>query len=481
MPLIELPAHGWKLRPYQVEAWKAMTNPGKYKEVCLAWHRRAGKDEILMHAACFNAMKRVGNYWHMLPKAEQCRRAIWEAVNPHTKRLRWKDAFPPELIKRVDSQTMRLEFINGSSWQLLGSDNYDNIVGAPPIGIAYSEAALANSQAFGMFRPILLENGGQASYVSSVRGRNHFYNIFRSLEGRDDAYTSLLRADESGVFTPEALARERQSYIDLYGEAYGVSLFEQEYLSNWDAATVGTVWGPELSRLRASGRAVPCAFDPKYPVHTSWDLGVSTSDPTVILFWQTVGGQERLIDWLLGTETGVAFYASKLKARPYFYDAHIAPHDIGNHDWGTGETRIAYARKFGIDFTRVPRVSNVIENIGYGSTLIDKMVINISDQVGRSDDDCSRVLDALNQYHFKFDPEKKILSSKPDHDWTSHYADALSCYGHYVAIRSGKIGYPASFKPQGLVGDGAKPTIDSWYGKWDIASNHGPVGRGAHL
>jgi hypothetical protein len=458
-----------------------MTNPSKYKEICLAWHRRAGKDEIGMHAAMYNAMRRVGNYWHMLPKAEQCRRAIWEAVNPHTKRLRWKDAFPLELVKRVDNQTMRLEFLNGSTWQLLGSDNFDNIVGAPPVGIFYSEAALANSQAFGMFRPILLENGGQASYVSSVRGRNHFYNIFQSLKVRDDAYVSLLPATESGVFTPETLAQERNSYIDLYGEAYGTSLFDQEYMCSWDASTIGTVWGPELIRLRKQGRARPCTHDAKYPVHTSWDLGVSTSDPTIILFWQTVGTQERLIDWLEGSSTGMEFYAQELKSRPYFYDVHVAPHDIINREWGSGETRIAYARRFGIDFTKVPRVQAKLENVGYGSTLIDKMVINIDDETadGR-DNDCHRVLDAISQYRFKFDPDKKILSSMPEHDWTSHFADALSTYGHYTATRANG-GERIMVRQQGLIGDGAKVTQDILYGKWALDKPKSRATRGAWL
>jgi hypothetical protein len=38
----------------------------------------------------------VGTYWHMLPEASQARKAIWDAVNPHTGKRRIDEAFPKE-------------------------------------------------------------------------------------------------------------------------------------------------------------------------------------------------------------------------------------------------------------------------------------------------------------------------------------------------------------------------------------------------
>ena len=137
---VDLPAHGWTPRPAQMNAWRALrkgTNP-----VILAWHRRMGKDEVALHNAAIKTMERVGNYWHMLPIQEQARKAIWEAVNPRTGRVRWKDAFPDELIRHVDNQTMKLTLVNGSTtyrncnsgtaWACGGYSKNDNV----PVGIA---------------------------------------------------------------------------------------------------------------------------------------------------------------------------------------------------------------------------------------------------------------------------------------------------------------------------------------------------------
>ena len=60
---------------------------------------------------------------------------------------------------------MFIEFRSGSTWQVVGSDNYNSIVGAPPIGIVFSEWAIANPMAWAYLAPILEENGGWALFI----------------------------------------------------------------------------------------------------------------------------------------------------------------------------------------------------------------------------------------------------------------------------------------------------------------------------
>lgn len=391
-----------------------------------------GKDEVALHSRAMMAMSRVGNYWHMLPKQEQARKALWESVNPRTGRVRWKDAFPEEIIQHVDNQAMRLTFKNNSSWQLLGSDNYQTLVGTTPVDIVNSEAALSDPSAFAFFRPILLENKGTSLHISSTRGRNHFYNMFRAYEKVEDAFCERLSAEDTDVFTAAQLAEERAMYIDLYGSTQGNALFEQEYLSSWDAANIGAVFGHECAQLRKDGRALPLTYDPRYPVNTSWDLGVG--DTNVILFWQDVGNISRLIDWYASSDTGIEHYAEVLAQKRYFYHRHVGPHDIANREWGNnGATRIATAKKLGINFDRMPNISKA-DSIAAAARLLRTMQINVSDLITLDPyDDCSFVLDAFEQYSFKYDKEKRVMSKVATHDWTSHYNDALMSYAVYKA------------------------------------------------
>jgi len=89
---VELPHNGWEPRDDQIALWDYLENGGK-RAVEVA-HRRWGKDDIALHFTATASQERVGNYWHMLPQFNQCRKAIWEAVNPRTGMKRIDEAFP---------------------------------------------------------------------------------------------------------------------------------------------------------------------------------------------------------------------------------------------------------------------------------------------------------------------------------------------------------------------------------------------------
>ena len=127
---IDLP-HNWSPRDYQQPAWKALQ---EFKRTFLVWHRRAGKDAMVLHHNACSAFERVGNYWYMMPEYSQCRKALWDAVDPHTGKKRLDDAFPHAIRAKTLEQEMKIIFHNGSSFQLMGSDNYDSLVGSTPLG-----------------------------------------------------------------------------------------------------------------------------------------------------------------------------------------------------------------------------------------------------------------------------------------------------------------------------------------------------------
>jgi hypothetical protein len=240
--------------------WQYLENGGK--RAIAIWHRRSGKDDLALHWTACAAMQASGNYWHMLPVAKQARKAIWEAVNPHTGKRRIDEAFPPALRTSANDTEMRIRFINGSTWQVVGSDNYDNLVGATPRGIVFSEWALAKPSCWSFLRPILAENGGWALFVTTPRGRNHAANMYDYAVTDRGWYASRMAADMTGVFTPETLARERREYIAERGEDDGVALYDQEYMVSFDAAIVGSYYGRWMAKADSEGRIRDMPIDP---------------------------------------------------------------------------------------------------------------------------------------------------------------------------------------------------------------------------
>lgn len=415
--------NNWDPREYQIPAWCALQ--GGVKRALLLWHRRAGKDDVCLHWAATQAMQRVGNYWHMLPQYGQARKSVWEAVNPRTGKRRIDEAFPDAICETKRSQDMFIRFKNGSTWQLVGSDSYNSLVGSPPIGVTASEWALADPSAWAYLRPILLENGGWAVFITTVRGKNHVWRMFEGAKDDPDWFVQILRASETGVMTRAALDKERIEYQREYGPDDGDALFAQEYECDWNAAIVGSYYGRMMRDLEGLGRITNVPYDPQALVHTAWDLGLN--DATVIWFFQLVGSEIHLIDYLANNGQPLAWYASELLKKGYAYGEHILPHD--------GEARELQTARSRVDTLRALLGQNVRALKGKGAERVlvadgINAVRTILPRCWFDAKKCAHGIDALKAYRREYDEKKKTFVDKPLHDWASDPADSF----RYLAL-----------------------------------------------
>lgn len=404
------------------------------KTVIANWARRHGKDELMLNWMAVAAMQRVGSYLHMMPEYSAVRRALWSGVNPRTGRTRVMDAFIPEIIAKIDDKGMMLTLINGSTVQFVGSDTHSSFIGSSVVGVVMSEAALADPAAYALLRPILKESNGWFAAISTPRGRNWFYDLYETHRNNPKSFVSTVSAKTSGVFTEEQLKEERHDYLQMYGTAQGRSLYQQEYEVSFEAANIGAVFGEELTKLKETGRYAPCAWDPRFPVMTSWDLGVA--DSTVILMAQAVGSEIRIIDVYEGTDNDLAHYAQVLSKKPYVFSKHLVPHDARNREFTSSTSRVDSAARLGMKWDVVPAIPKQ-DQIAMGCQLLNRCVINATPDLDTGIPACKYLLDMLEHYHFKYDPVRKITSTTPVHDFSSHAADALMLLGVALAKDTG--------------------------------------------
>lgn len=445
---VELPANGWLPRDYQFPAWAALERG--IKRLALAWHRRAGKDDVCLHWAATSAMERVGPYWHMLPMASQARKAVWDAVNPRTGRRRIDDAFPQEIRESTRENDMFIRFKNGSTWQVVGSDNYNALVGSPPVGIVFSEYALADPAAWALLRPILAENGGWAIFISTTRGRNHFTKLVEYAKTSTDWYGETLTVEDTKAIPMSAIEQERRELTAERGEEEAIAIIAQEYYCDADASIPGAYYGALMSKATKEERIAIFPWIPNEPVGTAWDLG--SGDSTVIwLYQQLSNGRVRIIDVIAGSGVGLDWYARKMKDRPYDYVDHIWPHDGGHNnirDIG-GDTLKVTAGKLGIKPLRVLPNDIGIEN---GISAVRQMLpicefntdpLPFSDEtMEQARQRMSRCIDAIKQYRRVWDEKMQRFGDKPLHDWASDPADSL----RYLAI--GRKSFPSRDKKE---------------------------------
>ena len=452
MPRIRLP-NNWEPRGYQRPSWDAWERG--VKRHLLIWHRRAGKDDVSLHKAAVAAHERIANYWHCLPMYEQARKAIWEAINPHTGRRRIDEAFPREIRSRTDNSSMTIEFKSGSIWKVVGSDNPDTLVGAPPAGIVFSEWALANPSAWGYLAPILAENGGWADFITTPRGRNHVKTMYDMARKNPAWFAEVLTPNETG-FPLDRVEEQRAEYHSIFGVDAGNALIEQEYWCSFEAAILGAFYGKHILLAEQTGRIGHVPYEPELPVHTAWDLGKGVN--MAVWLFQVLYDEIRIIGYIEGAHDEVIpDIVEKLQALPYQWGLDYVPHDAKVKELGTRRTRIETL----INLKRNPKLvpMHKVEDGINAARMILKLC-------WFDEDACARGIEALRQYRAEWDDDKKCFSDIPLHDWSSHGADAF----RYLAMAFRHLQPQLPVAPGRILQIGANPppnqvTLDDL---WDL-------------
>jgi hypothetical protein len=409
---------------------------GGGKRAIAIWPRRHGKDDVALQFTSCAAHERIGVYWHLLPQQNQARKAIWDAVDPHTgqKRIDW--AFPRELRETTREQDMMIRFKCGSTWQVIGSDNYDALVGTPPVGVVFSEWALSNPQAWSLIRPILAENNGWAIFITTPRGRNHAHRMFEMAGASNEWFAERLVATETSVFSPETLETERKELISERGEEDGEAIYQQEYMTSFSAGLPGAYYARIIDQLEKDGHIGAVPHNPGRQVHTAWDLG--SNDATAVWFVQRHGTGWGVIDYLAGSSSKIDRYVKEILDKPYIYGEHLMPHDADSETM-LGSVKES-AAALGLKNIRVvPRTESVANDINEVRQVLPVCYFD--------KEKTAPGVDALRSYRRVWDEKLHTYRDKPLHDWASDPADAFRTFamGKPVDVagdRTRKIVYP---------------------------------------
>ena len=378
------------------------------------WHRRAGKDEIVLNAISELADREIGTYWHCFPEYKQARKAIWNGINAHTGKRRIFDAFHPATIERMQDDDMFIELKSGSTFQLLGSDRYDATVGSGPRGIAYSEWALSNPSAWAYHSPMIRETKGWAAFITTPRGNNHAKKMFERAEKSDHWFSQRLTIEETMALTEADLKEALSEYQDLHGIDQGLAFYEQEYLCSWMGAMVGAYFGAEMNKAERQGRICPVEINWDHPVHTVWDLGKAINNP--IGCFQVIRNIPRWVDFYLPESDDLEDWCEWLDEKGYKGNDYV-PHDITHGDWGSARTRVHTLIKLGRNPVKLPKVA-VADGLQAARKTINTSLIHRAD-----DERGERVemwIEGCKNYRREWDDELKTFRENPVKDWAEH-------------------------------------------------------------
>jgi len=299
---------------------------------------------------------------------------------------------------------------NGSKVFLLGADNEQSLRGPYWDLVIFDEYAQVRPNAWPeIIRPALVDRKGWAIFIGTPKGKNHFWDLWEAVERKNlkDWSRVMYKASETNILDKEELENARKT---MAPEEY-----EQEFECSWEAALVGSYYGPSMASLLDEGKLGNVPYDPNYPVHTAWDLGID--DETSIWFFQLPPGPEiRIIDHEHGSNMSLQTWIAIIKDKKYLYGHHLGPHDIRVREWSTGQERINFARAMGINFQVVPKHS-IADGIQAVRTVLPRCRFDVTR--------CHHGIEALKSYRKEYSQRLSVYRDRPYHDWASNPADAF--------------------------------------------------------
>jgi len=215
---------------------------------------------------------------------------------------------------------------------------------------------------------------------------------------------------------PKELEAERQIDLARYPDRYD-HIWEGGYAK----ALEGAYFARELAKAKTDGRITRVARDPMLPIRAVFDLGGSgaTADAMAIWIVQWVGQEIRILDYCEGVGQVLGYYTDWLRKNNYADAICILPHDGINENNITGKQYKDHLSDAGFN------VPMPIPNQGRGAAMMRiEATRRLFPQIWFNEATTEAGLEALGFYHERKDEHRQV-GLGPDHDWSSHAADAF--------------------------------------------------------
>jgi phage terminase large subunit len=214
---------------------------------------------------------------------------------------------------------------------------------------------------------------------------------------------------------PAELEAERQLDLAKYPDRYD-HIWEGGYVTILEGAYYARV----LAEARSSGRIGRVAADPVLPLLAFCDIGGAgaTADAFVIWICQFVDREIRVLDYYETRGQVLAHHIAWLRSKKYDQAKIYLPHDGVATNNVTGKRYEDHFRDAEFDVTVIPNQGRgaAAQRIEAARRIFPMCWFNeATTEAGR---------DALGFYHEKRDEDRNV-GLGPDHDWSSHGADAF--------------------------------------------------------
>lgn len=276
------------------------------------------------------------------------------------------------------------------------------------------EAQTLSHRSLSLLRPTIRASGSEIWASWNPRRKTDAIDDFLRAKRPEGSVVVQANWRDNPWFPPE-LEAERKLDLELYADRYE-HIWEGDYAKAFEGAYFAKV----LALAKAQKRIGRVAADPLLPVRAYWDLGGSGASADAMAIWlvQFVDQAIVVIDYIEGVGQVLAYYVNELRSRGFDSAVCYLPHDGVNENNITGKRYEDHVRDAGF------RVQ-VVKNQGRGAAMMRiEAVRRIFGRCWFNEATTEAGREALGYYHEKKD-EQRNVGLGPEHDWSSHGADAF--------------------------------------------------------
>lgn len=278
----------------------------------------------------------------------------------------------------------------------------------------WEEAQTATARSIQLLRPTMRAAGSQLWWSWNPRRKKDPIELMLRGE-RIPTGAKIISASwrDNPWFGPE-LEQERLDSYNMEPEQYP-HVWEGEYVS----IVTGAYYAANIATARKENRIGNVAADPLMMYRAVWDIGGTGAKADACAIWivQYIGREIRWLDYYEAQGQPLAAHVNWLRDNGYGKAMCILPHDGATNDRVHDVSYESSLRAAGFDV-------QVIANQGTGAAMKRVEALRrLFPACWFNEPKTGPGIDALGWYHEKRDEERGI-GLGPDHDWSSHCADA---------------------------------------------------------
>lgn len=227
---------------------------------------------------------------------------------------------------------------------------------------------------------------------------------------------AVVRANWSdNPWFPSVLEQERQDCLRDDPDQY-------PHIWEGDYATVlaGAYFARSIADAKAQGRITRVPADPLMEYRAFFDIGGTGAKADAVAIWiaQFVGREIRVLDYYEAVGQPLATHVNWLRSKGYGNAEIFLPHDGSTHDKVFDVSYESALRDAGLSVAVIPN-----QGKGAAAARIEAARRRFP-SVWFNEETTKAGLEALGWYHEKRD-EARNVGLGPEHDWSSHGADAF--------------------------------------------------------